>query len=47
MKTAGKIATIGLQVWAIGLGVMVASALVFAAVQVATGNYHGTASFEF
>jgi hypothetical protein len=47
MKTAGKIATVTLQVWSATLALTVVAAIVFAIVQVATGNYHGTASFEF
>jgi len=36
-----------LQGWSFILGVMVISALIYAFVQIAIGNYHGTASFEF
>ena len=34
-------------VWTIGLGVVLASGLTFAVIQLATGNYCSTASFEF
>lgn len=34
-------------VWSIGLGVVLASGLIFAVIQLATGNYCSTASFEF
>ena len=43
-------ANIGLlimRVWSIGLMLMFTAALVFAIVQLVTGNYHGTASREF
>ena len=36
-----------LQVWSACLMLMFTAALVFAIVQVATGNYHGTAAREF
>jgi hypothetical protein len=47
MKTAGKIATVTLQVWSAALALTLVVAIVFAIVQVVTGNYHGTASREF
>jgi hypothetical protein len=34
-------------VWTISLGVVLASGLTFAVIQLATGNYCSTASFEF
>jgi len=35
------------QVWAIGTGLLAVSALVVAIFNLVTGNYTGTASFEF
>lgn len=35
------------SIWTIGLGVVLASGLTFAVIQLATGNYCSTASFEF
>jgi len=35
------------QVWAIGTGLLAASGLVVAIFNLVTGNYTGTASFEF
>lgn len=42
-----NIGVLVLQAWSACLMLMVASAFVFAIYQMATGNYHGTASREF
>ena len=42
-----NIGVLVLQAWSIGLMLMFTAALVFAIVQLVTGNYHGTASREF
>lgn len=42
-----NIGVLVLQVWSFGLMLMVSAALIFAIVQLVTGNYHGTASREF
>ncbi len=42
-----NLALIGFQVWAGVLVTITVGALIFAVVQLITGNYTGTASFEF
>jgi hypothetical protein len=47
MEKAAKITEITLKVWSVVLTLVFVSAIVFAVVQIITGNYHGTASREF
>lgn len=47
MKTLELVTLRALQVASFVLGTMVIIALGYAAFQIATGNVHGTASFEF
>jgi hypothetical protein len=47
MKTLEMVTLRFLQVLSFCLGTMVIFALVYAFVQIAIGNVHGTASFEF
>jgi len=42
-----NIGVLVLQAWSIALALTFTAALVFAVVQLVTGNYHGTASREF
>jgi hypothetical protein len=47
MKTLEIVTLRALQALSFVLGTMVIVALGYAAIQIATGNVHGTASFEF
>jgi hypothetical protein len=47
MSKTEKIITTTFQVWSIGLGVITFVALAVTIVNLITGNYCGTASFEF
>ena len=47
MKTAEIVILRALQGLSIALGILVTIALVYAFVQIAIGNVHSTASFEF
>jgi hypothetical protein len=46
-KMKRDIGVLVLQVWSACLMLMFTAAIVFAVVQLVTGNYHGTASREF
>lgn len=47
MEKVAKITEVTLKVWSVILTLVFISAIVFAVVQIITGNYHGTASREF